>query len=131
MKGCFVARIEEPAKSGQRFEFSDARHRHERLGLLREEAAFFDALAGGIEEVEADLELVRIAQDLMEGIRRDLTVNRADWKSTGRRSRTKIKRPLRKQRCTPSKRRAGGGSFDNAGQLILDQQRPCIDTGPT
>ena len=53
----------------------DARHRHEQLGLSEEEAAFYDALAGGAEHVKADPGLAAIAHELVESIRKDLTVD--------------------------------------------------------
>jgi type I restriction enzyme, R subunit len=37
-----------------------ARRRHEQLGLSEEEAAFYDALAGGIEDVKADPMLAEV-----------------------------------------------------------------------
>jgi hypothetical protein len=44
-----VERLVEIAK-----QLRDARGRHEQLGLSEEEAAFYDALAGGVEDVKAD-----------------------------------------------------------------------------
>ena len=43
-----VERLVEIAK-----QLRDARHRHEQLGLSEEEAAFYDALAGGVEDVQS------------------------------------------------------------------------------
>ena len=59
-----VERLVEIAK-----QLRDARHRHEQLGLSEEEAAFYDALAGGVEDVKADPELAAIAHELVESIR--------------------------------------------------------------
>ena len=56
----------------------DARRRHYQLCLSREEAAFYDALAGGVKDVKADPALAKIAHELVESIRTDLTVNWAD-----------------------------------------------------
>ena len=75
-----------------------ARHRHKQLGLSQEEAAFYDALAGGVEDVKADPELAKIAHELVEGIRTDLTVDWADREATEARIRAKIKRLLRKHK---------------------------------
>ena len=56
-----VERLVEIAKS-----LRDARRRHEQLGLSVEEAAFYDALAGGVEDVKADPQLAAIAHELVE-----------------------------------------------------------------
>lgn len=106
----------------------DARHRHEQLGLSQEEAAFYDALAGGVEDVQADPKLAAIAQELVEAIRKDLTVDWADREATEAKVRAKIKRLLRRHRYAPPKPRpngggGGGGGFDYAAQLVLDQAR--------
>jgi len=76
----------------------DARHRHEELGLSEEEAAFYDALAGGAEHVKADPGLAVIAHELVESIRGDLTVDWADREAGEARIRTKIRRLLRRHR---------------------------------
>ena len=100
-----VERLVEIAK-----QLRDARHRHEQLGLSEEEAAFYDALAGGVEDVKADPQLAKIAHELVEGIRTDLTVDWADSESTEAKMRAKIKRLLRKHgTARPSARRRGRG----------------------
>ncbi|MGB0097608.1 MAG: type I restriction endonuclease subunit R [Solirubrobacteraceae bacterium] len=107
----------------------DARHRHEQLGLSEEEAAFYDALAGGVEDVKADPELAKIAHELVEGIRTDLTVDWADHEATEARIRAKIKRLLRRHKYPPrmpSPDGGGGGDlggFDYAARLVLDQAK--------
>jgi type I restriction enzyme R subunit len=120
-----VERLVEIAK-----QLRDARHRHEQLGLSEEEAAFYDALAGGVEDVKADPELAKIAHELVEGIRTDLTVDWAEREATEARIRAKIKRLLRKHRYRPPKRKpdvGGGGAsstgFNDAAQLVLDQAK--------
>ena len=119
-----VERLVEIAK-----QLRNARHRHEQLGLSEEEAAFYDALAGGIEDVKADPELAKIAHELVQGIRRDLTVDWADRIATEARIRAKIKRLLRKHRYQPPKPRPSGGGggdlrgFDYAAQLVLEQAK--------
>ena len=112
-----VERLVEIAK-----QLRDARHRHEQLGLSREEAAFYDALVGGVEDVSADPELATIAHELVAAIRSDLTVDWADREATEAKIRTKIKRLLRKHRYKPPAR-GGGGGVDEAAQLVLDQAK--------
>jgi len=116
-----VERLVQIAKS-----LRDARRRHEQLGLSAEEAAFYDALAGSVEDVTADPRLAGIAHDLVEGIRRDLTVDWADREATEAKVRAKIKRLLRKHGYQPpSAERGGGGGrrFDHAAQLVLEQAK--------
>ena len=69
----------------------DARRRHEQLGLSREEAAFYDALAGGVEDVKADPALAKIAHELVDSIRTDLAVDWADRAAAEAKIRAKIK----------------------------------------
>ena len=117
-----VERLVEIAK-----ELRDARHRHEQLGLSEEEAAFYDALAGGVEHVQADPDLAAIAHELVESIRKDLTVDWTDREATEAKIRTKIKRLLRRRRKELRKAAAGGGKppddLNFYTDLILDQAR--------
>ena len=118
-----VERLVEIAK-----ELRDARHRHEQLGLSEEEAAFYDALAGGVEHVQADPDLAALAHELVESIRRDLTVDWTDREATEAKIRTKIKRLLRRRRKELQKAAAGGGGkppddLNFYTDLILDQAR--------
>ncbi len=119
-----VERLVEIAK-----QLRGARHRHEQLGLSPEEAAFYDALAGGVDDVKADPELAEIARELVEGIRTDLTVDWADREATEAKVRAKIKRLLRKHKYqppAPTPNGGGGGGpagFDWAAQLVLDQAK--------
>ena len=119
----------------------DAGHRHEELGLTEEEAAFYDALAGGIEHVNADPKLAAIAHELVESIRKDLSVDWTDRAASEARVRTKIKRLLRKHKgdlpvpAAAASRNDGGGSSAGGGdgvgldpinyftQLVLDQAK--------
>jgi type I restriction enzyme R subunit len=119
-----VERLVEIAK-----QLRDARRRHEQLGLSEEEAAFYDALAGGVEDVKAEPALAKIAHELVEGIRTDLTVDWADREATEAKVRAKIKRLLRKHKYQPPKPKSDGSGagdshgFDHAAQLVLDQAK--------
>jgi type I restriction enzyme R subunit len=109
-------------------ELRDARHRHEQLGLSEEEAAFYDALAGGVEHLSADPGLASIAHELVENIRKDLTVDWTNREATEAKVRTKIKRLLRRHRKELKKAvGAGGGKppddLNYYADLILDQAR--------
>lgn len=53
--------------------------------------------------MKADPELAKIAHELVEGIRTDLTVDWADREATEARIRAKIKRLLRKHKYRPPK----------------------------
>lgn len=107
----------------------EARRRHEQLGLSPEEAAFYDALAGGVEDIKADPKLAELARELVQLIRRDLTIDWADRESTEAKIRAKIKRVLRKRRDALPALRSGGGApmprpeIDDVAQLVLDQAK--------
>jgi type I restriction enzyme R subunit len=114
-------------------EMREARRRHEQLGLTEEEAAFYDALAGGVEDGVVDTELAKIAHEVVTAIRARLEVGGIDW--TSRESmqaemRRTIKRLLRKHRYQPPPARPNGGggahrpmSLDDLTNLILEQAR--------
>jgi type I restriction enzyme R subunit len=114
----------------------DSAHRHEELGLTEEEAAFYDALAGGVEHVKADPNLAALAHQLAENIRKDLSVDWTDREATEAKIRTKIKRLLRRNRdklpkLQPASAGNGAGGEDDVGdvginyftQLVLDQAK--------
>jgi type I restriction enzyme R subunit len=111
----------------------DAGHRHEELGLTEEEAAFYDALAGGVEHLSADPELVGIAHDLVQSIRRDLSVDWTDRESSEAKVRTKVKRLLRRHRQNlqiPQPVAVGGGDGGSGAdpinyftQLVMEQAK--------
>jgi type I restriction enzyme R subunit len=115
-----VERLVEIAKS-----LREARRRHEQLGLSVEEAAFYDALAGGSADGAADPQLAAIASELVKSIRADLTVDWADRESTEAKIRTKIKRLLRKHVYNPPAAASGGGAdaIGHYTQLVLDQAK--------
>ncbi len=105
----------------------EAGRRHEQLDLSREEAAFYDALAGA-EGVEADPQLAAIARDLVKGIRADLTVDWADRGSTEAAIRRKIRRLLRDHNYRPASLGGAGGGGDardlnHYTQLVLEQAK--------
>jgi type I restriction enzyme R subunit len=120
-----VARLVEIAKS-----LRGARRRHEQLGLTVDEAAFYDALAGGIEAEQADPQLAAIAHDLVQGVRADLSVDWADRESSEAAIRVKIKRLLRKHKYKPSKQSgAGGGPDDLTTSPSSSSTKPRRSTG--
>jgi type I restriction enzyme R subunit len=103
--------------------------RHEQLGLSAEEAAFYDALAGGAEGIAADPKLAEIARELVQNIREDLAIDWADRESTEAAVRRKIRRLLRNHQYEPPTRTAGGGGGDGQAdlnyytQLVLEQAK--------
>jgi type I restriction enzyme, R subunit len=115
-----VERLVEIAKN-----LRDARRRHQQLGLSVEEAAFYDALAGGSTDGATDPQLAAIATELVKSIRADLSVDWADRESTEAKIRTKIKRLLRKHAYKPPVIAGGGGADPVAHytQLVLDQAK--------
>jgi type I restriction enzyme R subunit len=105
------------------------RDRHKQLGLSREEAAFYDALAGASEDgaLTADPEIAKIARDLVKSIRDDLAVDWADRESSEAAVRLKIKRLLRRHKYrVPAKPGGNGGGADalNRGtERVLEQAK--------
>jgi type I restriction enzyme R subunit len=100
----------------------EARRRHEALGLTLEEAAFYDALAGGSDDWVADPTLAQIARVLVQSIKEDLSVDWADHESTEAAIRTKIKHLLRRLKYRAPA--GGAGPHTNAvADLVLDQAR--------
>lgn len=86
---------------------------------------FYDALAGGSDDLTADPAIARIAHELVTAIREDLSVDWADRESTEAKIRTKIQRLLRKHKYRQVPKAGGGGAHDLdgiAGQ-VLDQAR--------
>jgi type I restriction enzyme R subunit len=116
-----VQRLVEIARS-----LREAGRRHEQLGLTAEEAAVYDALAGGADAPNVDPQLAKIARDLVKSIREDLTVDCADRASTEAAIRRKIRRLLREHEYKPPAVPPGGGSvqdINHFAQLVLDQAK--------
>ena len=118
-----VQRLVEIAKS-----LRDARGRHEQLGLTPDEAAFYDALAGGVQNAANDPQVAVIARELAKSIRADLTVDWADRESSEAAIRRKIRRLLRQHHYQPTATTVGGGgagSYDvnHYTQLVLEQAK--------
>lgn len=104
----------------------DARTQHAGLGLTEEEAAFYDALAGGAEEVRADPRLKVLAGELVRSIRADLSVDWTERRSAEAAIRAKIKRLLRRRGYVPPQAPdAGGGdgTLEHTADLILTQAK--------
>ncbi|MEJ7891851.1 MAG: type I restriction endonuclease subunit R [Solirubrobacteraceae bacterium] len=111
----------------------DAVHRPEQLGLSEEEAAFYDALAGGVEHVQANPALAALAHELAESIRRDLTVDWTNREATEAKIRTKIKRLLRRHKddlpkLEPANNGGAGGDWlgdeiNYFANLVLEQAK--------
>jgi type I restriction enzyme R subunit len=105
-----------------------AKDRHEQLGLTEEEAAFYDALAGGSSDVAADPKLAAIAQDLVDALRNGGKL-RVDWTehpASQAAVRRIIKRLLRKhshQPPVPLGGGGGGGSLGYAAAALYEQAR--------
>ncbi len=103
----------------------EAGRRHERLGLSREEAAFYDALAGRGDEFAADPKLAAIARELVKAIRADLAVDWADRRSTEAAIRRKIRGLLRKHeyRSTTLAGSDAAHDLNHYTQLVLEQAK--------
>jgi len=97
-------------------EMREAARRGERLGLSDDELAFYDALGTNDSAVQAlgDETLKAIARELVETVRRNVTIDWTVKESVRARLRVMIKRLLRKYNYPPDRQ-------DNAVKTILEQ----------
>jgi type I restriction enzyme R subunit len=84
----------------------DTPKRGDKLRLTEDELAFYDALAdhGNVRELMEDKVLARIARDLVEAIRRSVTIDWTQKEAVRADMRRKVKRLLRKHGYPPDKR---------------------------
>ena len=96
--------------------FREAAGRGERLGLSEDEVRFYDALAANESAVRelADETLKKIAHELTENLRQNLSVDWSERESVRARLRLMVKRILRKYKYPPD-------SADAAVELVLQQ----------
>ncbi len=96
--------------------FKEAMSRGENLGLNADELAFYDALANNEEAVRemGDDILKKIAHELAESLRQNVSVDWSVRDSVRAKLRLMVKRILRKYKYPPSKQ-------EEAVQLVLDQ----------
>jgi len=96
--------------------FQDARKRGEKLGLTEDEAAFYDALAANESAVEVlgDETLKQIAHELVDKVRRSVTVDWTRRESARAQLRILVKRILRRYGYPPDKQ-------ERATELVLEQ----------
>ena len=106
----------------------DARRRHEQLGLSVEEAAFYDALAGGVEDVKADPaarnDRARARRRHPRRPHRRLGRPRVDRGEDPRQDQAAAAQAQLPAAARPT--RGGGGDrvgVDYAAQLVLDQAK--------
>ena len=94
----------------------EAQSRGEKLGLSDDEAAFYDALATNESAVEVlgDATLKQIAQELVERVRRSVTVDWSRRENARAQLRVLVKRILRKYGYPPDKQ-------EKATELVLAQ----------
>jgi len=101
----------------------EAHKRGEKLGLSDDELAFYDALEVNDSAVKVlgDETLQTIARELVEQVRRNLTIDWTVKESARAKLRTLVKRILRKQGYPPDKQ-------EKATQAVLEQaELLCMD----
>ncbi len=98
--------------------FREAASRGEQLGLTEDEVRFYDALATNESAVRelTDQTLKKIAHELTENLRQNLTVDWSGRESVRAKLRLMVKRVLRKNNYPPDLQEA-------AVELILQQDR--------
>ena len=96
--------------------FREAAHRGEALGLTEDEVRFYDALVANESAVKelADETLKKIAHELTENLRQNITVDWSRRESVRASLRLMVKRILRKYKYPPDK-------ADSAVELVLQQ----------
>ena len=96
--------------------FREAAARGEQLGLSEDEVRFYDALANNESAVRelTDETLKKIAHELAENLRRNLSVDWSARESDQARLRLMVKRILRKYKYPPDQQ-------EEAAQLVLAQ----------
>ncbi|HHE55981.1 MAG TPA: DUF3387 domain-containing protein, partial [Caldithrix abyssi] len=97
-------------------EMREAQRRGEKLGLSEDEAAFYDALAANESAVEVlgDGTLKKIAQELVDRVRKNVTVDWSKRENARAQLRVLVKRILRKYGYPPDKQ-------EKATELVLEQ----------
>ena len=98
--------------------FREAAARGEQLGLSEDEVRFYDALAHNESAVRelSDETLKKIAHELAENLRQNLTVDWSQRESVQAKLRLMVKRILRKYKYPPDQQ-------DAAVELVLQQAR--------
>jgi type I restriction enzyme R subunit len=96
--------------------FREAAHRGEELGLREDEVKFYDALANNESAVKElqDETLKKIAQELTQSLRDNLTVDWSERESVRAKLRLMVKRILKKYKYPPDQ-------AEVAVQLVLEQ----------
>ena len=104
-------------------EMRDAPKRGDALGLTEDELAFYDALVdhGDVKDVMGDDILATIAHDLVESIRKSVTIDWTKKESVRADMRRKVKRLLRKHGYPPDKQ------ADAVATVIEQAERVCKD----
>lgn len=101
---------------GMAKKFREAANRGEELGLREDEVKFYDALANNesaVRELQDDT-LKKIAQELTQSLRENLTVDWSERESVRAKLRLMVKRILKKYKYPPDQQ-------DDAVNLILEQ----------
>ncbi len=98
----------------------DAPKRGETLGLTEDEMCFYDALVdhGDVKSLMGDAVLATIAHELVESIRRSVTIDWTKKESVRANMRRKIKRLLRKHGYPPDKRSAAVVTVLQQAELV-------------
>ena len=104
----------------------EAQNRGERLGLTEDEVAFYDALATNDSAVKVlgEPTLKIIARELVEAVRRNITIDWTVRESARASMRVIIKRILRKHGYPPDKQASAAASVMRQAEVICSVQTP-------
>ncbi len=124
-----IAKLIEPAR-----EMREAHKRGEKLNLTDDELAFYDALEVNDSAVKVlgDLTLRTIARELVEAVRKNVTIDWAVKESARAKMRTIVRRLLRKYGYPPtSRRRRRRKSLSRQSCFVGTGQRDASEPGAT
>jgi type I restriction enzyme R subunit len=124
-----IAKLIEPAR-----EMREAHKRGEKLNLTDDELAFYDALEVNDSAVKVlgDLTLRTIARELVEAVRKNVTIDWAVKESARAKMRTIVRRLLRKYGYPPtSRRRRRRQSLSRQSCFVGTGQRDASEPGAT
>jgi type I restriction enzyme R subunit len=95
-------------------EFKESEMEGETLGLTEEELAFYDALAMGKEHILSNEQLKELAKELVNMVKKNLSIDWTDHESAKSKIRLAVKRVLRAHGIPPSK-------YANIVDLVMSQ----------
>ena len=105
-------------------EIKESENQRKALGLTEEELAFYDALTHGEEYVMSDEQLRKLAKELVDSIRKNLSIDWTKHESVKAKVRALVKRTLRIHGISPIR-------YPSTVDLIMKQAEALYKDWPT